>query len=975
MKKLLSLAAVLSLFVGTVFGQDDFVEGQARPETVSIGRMTKAPVLDGNLEGWPADTTSILLGSAKNGLRRHFNWTGTRDSSAVIRLAWDQEYLYLAADVCDDKLVQANDDKEIYQGDSLELFFNISPYQYRVDGFWQIAIAPQLKEGEPLRVVGAQKPFEGVEGQTKLYPGGYTLECRIPWKNLTGFAPVAGQCLGFQMMLDDRDDKGRKSQQIWYPSAITFAQPTHMNTLRLAYRGDTSLPRVAAGPNAWCVPDPKKMPLSLLADVPGAKNAMISLLSSPQKQAPQNEPLLTLPLEAVGPRLKLAQGTLTGIDDLDGLCEFGVTVTGEQGQVLATGNFQAELSARPLARIKELSAQLTKRLDALAQNATVDPMAREGLVAWMQRCKAFISNEARQESTSRGLLDQLVEEMTALDAALTRCETGGNPYEGLTGSFVAAYASPLTGKARPLGLLIPKDYDAKADKRWPLIYLLHGIFADERQLTLMTSRLRDLGAIVCQAPAYRQFDWGGISAAESWAGFDEVLKRYKIDADRVYLIGHANGGRGVWQLAEGRPDLWAACAPLLSGADTGPKWEATRLYPQYFEQANNFKVSYSLYKPAEPPQPFASPLEKKLLEQASLASRVENVIGLPLRHSYGEESPATACERLAMLDRFIELGAPLATHEVPGAAHGSQPEEWQSPAFFEWLLSHRRPPTPTHVKFTANGLRYNSAWWVRADQLTTPADLGRIDATLDGAKIDVKTSGLSAFTLTPQGDLEWAVTIDGQAVPKTKAGKGAPLSFVRTEGRWKAGGLKSPGKRHGLSGPIDDFQFDRFVVVYGTQGDEKANALLAKMGKKLSDWGLGTVLECKADRDVTPEEIQQKHLLLIGTPQSNSVLAKMQEKLPVKWSNDGISLGTVQISGAGAGACFIQPSPLAPGRYVVVVSANDEEGYGVWAARGPSDDYLFGYAKTVDNKPAFSTTAHGCFDNQWRWTKDGCAAP
>jgi len=977
MLKFIATAAMLSLFVGTAPGQDDFVEGQSRPEVVSIGRMPKPPVLDGNLDDWPADATGILLGSEKNCLRRHFNWTGTRDSSAVIRLAWDDEFLYLAADVCDDKLVQVMDDKEIYQGDSLELFFNKSPYQYRTDGFWQIAIAPPLKEGATLRVVGAQKPFEGVEGNAKVYPGGYTLECRIPWKNLTGFNPAQSQCLGFQMMLDDRDDKGRKSQQIWYPSAITFAQPTHMNTLRLAWRGDTSLPRVVAGPNNWCVSDPKKMPVSVLADVPGAKNAVISLRSSPQK--PQTEPLLTLPLEAIGTRLTVAQGILTGIDDLDGLCDFGVTVTNDQGAVLATGNFQAELSARPIARIKELAAQLPKRLTALAQNPAVDPMLSQGLSLWMQRCNAFISNEGKPESTSRRLLDMLVEEMNALDAAVTRCEADANPYDGMTGSFIKAYTSPLTGKPRPLGLLIPKDYDAKADKRWPLIYLLHGIFADERQLSMMAWRLRDLGAIVCQAPAYRPLDWGGISAAESWTGLDEVTKQYKIDPDRVYLIGHAIGGRGVLQMAEGRPDLWAACAPLLTGADTGPKWEATRLYPQYFQQANDFHVTYGLYKPAEPPKPLTSPVEKKLLEQASLASRVENLISMPLRHSYGEENPNTASERLAILDRFIELGAPLATHEVPGAAHGSQPDEWQSPDFYQWLLSHRRPPVPTHIRYTVNGLRYNEAWWVRADQLSSPADLGRIDAALDGIKIEVKTRGLAAFTLLPKSEpaQEWTVAIDGQPALKTKASKDAELSFVRNaEGRWKSGSLKSPGKRHGVSGPIDDFQFGRFLVVYGTQGDEKANALLTKMGKKLSDWGLGSVFDSKADRDVTPEDMQQSHLLLIGTPKNNAVLAKMQEKLPMKWTEDGCSMGSVVVSGSGAGACFIQPNPLAPERYIVVVTANDEEGYGVWTARGPSDDYLFGNAsQTAEGKPSFTTTTHGCFDNQWHWTKEGCAAP
>ncbi len=337
-----------------------------------------------------------MLGSEKNLLRRHVIWTGARDSSAVVRLAWDNDALYLAADVCDAKPVQATGAADIYKGDSLELFFNIFPGQYRTDGFWQIAIAPPLKPGEALRVIGSQKPFEGVEGQTQVYTGGYTLECRIPWKNLTGFTPAVEQCLGFQVMVDHSDGRSRKSQQIWYPSAITYSQPTHMNTLRLAYRGDTSLPRVAAGPNTWCIGDQKKMALSVLADVPGAKNAVISLRSSPQRQTAgtQGEPLLTLPLEAIGPRLTVAEGTLGNIDDLDGLCDFGVSVTDAQGAVLATGGFQAELSA-PAGRPDSGPGR------AIAQAAGGAGAKCRGRIPWRSRGSPSGWHAARGSSRTR----------------------------------------------------------------------------------------------------------------------------------------------------------------------------------------------------------------------------------------------------------------------------------------------------------------------------------------------------------------------------------------------------------------------------------------------------------------------------------------------------------------------------------------------------------------------------------------------
>ena len=45
---------------------------------------------------------------------------------------------------------------------------------------------------------------------------------------------------------------------------------------------------------------------------------------------------------------------------------------------------------------------------------------------------------------------------------------------------------------------------------------------------------------------------------------DYVIKRHRIDPDRVYLTGISNGGSGVWRLAEAYPDRWAAVAPLGS---------------------------------------------------------------------------------------------------------------------------------------------------------------------------------------------------------------------------------------------------------------------------------------------------------------------------------------------------------------------------------------------------------------------------
>ena len=970
--------AVASAAAAATADSDLFREGQAAPQVLSIGRMAQPPNLDGRLADWPADAAVIMLGQAADRVRRYGGWTGTRDLSGALRLAWSDEFLYLGADVCDDQLMQAAGPAEVWQGDTLEIFFNIHPREQRTDGFWQIALVPPLKPDATLRVTGPQKDFEGVEGTAQVRTNGYTLECRIPWRNLAGFKPTAGVYLGFQFFLDDRDGSGRKTQLVWYPSAITFSRPTHTGILILRAQGDTTAPRVLAGPTSWCVTDPQSMGLSAAADVEGASAATVSVIPPFPENVGRLPSPVTFALQKAGERLSQGQAAMP-IEGLEGLFHFAVTAADERGRILAANTFQAQLVGARYAQVRALIESVSKRVEALQKRTDVDPEASAGLAAWLVRNRAYVGNEARPEALSRALLDRMLTELADLDKATAKLEAGADPYAGQKGSFVRAYRSPLTGQFRPYALLVPPSYDPTSATSMPLIVFLHSIFADERQLAMMADTFRDIGAIVYQGAAYRQFDWGGISAAETWAGLDSVKRHYHIDEDRVYLVGCHIGGRGVWQLAMGRPDLWAAAAPLFAGIDTRPAYAALRLYPQFYEQAISAQIPPPQFKPSPRPQPLTAPLERQLFEQASLAPRVENVLSLPLRSAFGEDDPDAAAERLALDQRFRELGAPLSTRYAPGAMHGSPAEELDDPRFSQWFLAHRRPPCPKRLTFVVPTLRYNSAWWVRIDGLTSPAGIGRMTAGVEGTNVTVTTENICALSLqldqrVAEPGTRVAIQVDGTPCGSAVVGTNADgFSLVRDPtGPWHTGQVSAGLKRHGLSGPIDDFQFDRFLLVYGTGGDDKQKAALEALGKRMADWGLGAAFDVKADSDVSESDIRDAHLILIGTPQNHALLAKLADRLPLRWTASGLQLGASSVQGPGAGACLICPNPLAPDRYVVVVTAVDEAGYQVWNQRSPGGDYVLGHVATTEGQTGFAVTARGWFDNRWQWEADLC---
>ncbi|MET0261469.1 MAG: sugar-binding protein, partial [Rariglobus sp.] len=776
-------------------------------QTVVMGRMQAVPVLDGQLNDWPVEVTTILLGEAAHTLPRAAKWGGARDVSGAVRVAWDESYMYFAADIADDKPLQAAaTGAEPWHGDSLELFFNTHPGEQRKTGFWQVALVPPLTAEAKLVVLCPQGEFTGVEGAAVARENGYTLECRIPWTNFPEFAPKTGAGLGFQVMVNDRDSKGRKSQLCWYGSAVTYVQPLDMNVLRLGEHGASFVGgNVLAGPTGAVVTETKQARISVIADVPGATSARVTLAGS--------EPVV-MPLMKSGDRLTVGEGGYA-IGDREGTAEFGVEVLDAEGVVRAKTVFKTELAGGRYAAMKEELKTAQARLKALVK---ADAEAKAGVEFWTQRIAALAANEARPEAVTAGLLKRMLAELKDIAGALDQLERGEDPYAGRTGSFVRAYRSPLTGEWRPHSLFVPKD--VKAGEARPLIVMLHGIFGDDRHLFQRLDAVERLGAIVYQAASYRQFDWADVSAAETWAGLEQVMATQMVDRDRVYLIGHHIGGRGVWQLAMARPGVFAALAPLYPGIDTKPPYEALRLYPEFYEQAalGNL-IPAPHFKVPRVPEPVSDYQERLRMERLSLVTRADNIAGLPMRLVRGEEQPDAAAERLALVERLKTLGTAVDERHEIGAQHGSVPPELDDPEFYRWLLAQRRAPTPEVYDFVANGLRDNVAWFTRIDALTSPVEPGRVRVVWNGGSPKMRSFGVSAISpVFARARFErWEV--DGQDFAAVPLVRGA-------DGLWIEGKAETGIKRHGLSGPIDDFQFERFIYVYG-DGSEKAARKLA----------------------------------------------------------------------------------------------------------------------------------------------------
>ena len=108
----------------------------------------------------------------------------------------------------------------------------------------------------------------------------------------------------------------------------------------------------------------------------------------------------------------------------------------------------------------------------------------------------------------------------------------------------------------------------------PLVVMLHGALGDERYYfsdlfdpAVVKGEAERRGYILAGVNGRARFSsYAGPSQEDTFEVINAVTRDYKIDPTKIYLTGHSMGGFGVWLIASDKPDLFAAIAPVSSGA-------------------------------------------------------------------------------------------------------------------------------------------------------------------------------------------------------------------------------------------------------------------------------------------------------------------------------------------------------------------------------------------------------------------------
>ena len=196
-------------------------------------------VIDGSLADWNLDSPAVVE-DATQVIRDVVFWQGPNDCSAKFYLAWDEDNLYIAADVTEDTPLGAIEMLPIDGEDNLKLYISTDPtadpertdygsndfiiYFVMDEGFWDTAVdRDPVKGGKEvnLRFVslgmdGGESVLPGYECAIEKTAAGFTWEAVIPWADLSKensfahkkctlerYTPTAGDVLSCNFAITD----------------------------------------------------------------------------------------------------------------------------------------------------------------------------------------------------------------------------------------------------------------------------------------------------------------------------------------------------------------------------------------------------------------------------------------------------------------------------------------------------------------------------------------------------------------------------------------------------------------------------------------------------------------------------------------------------------------------------------------------------------------------------------------------------
>jgi pimeloyl-ACP methyl ester carboxylesterase len=522
-----------------------------------------------------------------------------------------------------------------------------------------------------------------------------------------------------------------------------------------------------------------------------------------------------------------------------------------------------------------------------------------------------------------------------------------------------SFFSNIDETDQPYAVYIPKNFDEQ--KKYPLVIFLHGAWSNHRlglrrafgqgnnqgtdfikpgnvpvetdlEVTRYFPVLKDVDYIVAAPLARGTAGYQGIPEQDVYDMLADLKSRFSIDENRIYLTGLSMGGGGTIWLGLTRPDIWAALAPCCPAPPDG---------------------------------------------SVDLAG---NALNLPVHLFIGDKD--FLFKTAQDWKTKFEASTPRFDYvEYPGIGHNSWEYAYKDGFIFEWFSQFVRDPFPQEVKFSTKWFKYDKAYWVKFDNIT-PGTLASIDAKFTGLNaIEITSGGLDAFTLKLAGHPQFnpgqkvTLKVDGKSFT-AKSSDG--ISFRKINGAW-VNNEYTPGllsKQQGAEGPAEAAISSNHIYVYGTGGNPTREELAERMAQAYSvaDWsGMGGKImvfpRVLSDKELRQSDYDNSNLILFGTRETNAIIEKFADKLPVHLKADAKEYGLVYIFPVNKHYVLVNSGlPW----WTPAKKAADQPGF---AFRGSKIDALKNLKDFILFKESSDNViTQGNFDNTWKLPSDAVNA-
>src|SRR3989339_29100 len=214
-------------------------------KTAQALRVPGNLTINGDLADWNKSQPIVMVDASF--LKEGLSWQGPEDLSGQAYFMWDEENLYLAAEISDKiPLVNNKQTQDIWNGDALEIVLGLNPAaepsRSSIErGDYQLGLGTGNDKGNNPGIWNWQRRRSpnGSEIVVKKTgsPAGYILEAKIPWASFRAekyFTPTKGLKIPFDIAFDDADETGlRERQFIWNGDYYFYKDPSVWGILEL----------------------------------------------------------------------------------------------------------------------------------------------------------------------------------------------------------------------------------------------------------------------------------------------------------------------------------------------------------------------------------------------------------------------------------------------------------------------------------------------------------------------------------------------------------------------------------------------------------------------------------------------------------------------------------------------------------------------------------------------------------------------